>query len=177
MAAERPIRFAHRGAPARPADANTLAAFAAALRNGAEGLESDVRLTADGVPALVHGGNPFRRDAVGRLRRVELPPHVPALAELWERCGNDFHLSLDMADPRAVTSVVELARRYDALPRLWLTYWRLPEMAAWRQRWPEVKLVYATMFGVPEALLRRTARGVSEAGVDAINLHHRLLRA
>ncbi|HZQ35801.1 MAG TPA: glycerophosphodiester phosphodiesterase family protein, partial [Dehalococcoidia bacterium] len=83
-------------------------------------------------------------------------------------------LALDMAEPRAVARVVELARRYGALDRLWLTYWRLPRMAAWRRRWPEVHLVYATLLGLPP-LLRGVAERCSAAGIDALNVHHRLI--
>lgn len=169
------IRFAHRGAPRQPARGNTLAAFAAALRDGAEGLESDVRLTADGVPVLVHGlgrvaGRPLRQ-----VNRAELPHHIPTLADLFAHCGNGFELALDMADPAAAEAVIALAREHDAVERLWLTYWRLPEMARWRRRWPDVTLVYATMFAFPQPLLRRTAASVAAAGVDALNVHHRLL--
>lgn len=136
-----------------------------------------MRLTADGVPVLVHGSGLRRGPHVHRLRRADLPAQIPSLAELWESCGSDFLLALDMVDPAAAGPVIALARHYGAVPRLWLTYWRLPAMLAWRQRWPEVRLVYATMFGVPEAVLRRTVRRAAEAGVDAINLHHRLVRA
>ena len=52
---DRPIAFAHRGARAHARE-NTLEAFALGLRLGATGLESDVWLTADGVPVLDHDG-------------------------------------------------------------------------------------------------------------------------
>jgi glycerophosphoryl diester phosphodiesterase len=48
-----PIIIAHRGASA-VAPENTLAAFRRALRDGAEGLECDVRLAKDGVPVVFH---------------------------------------------------------------------------------------------------------------------------
>lgn len=129
------------------------------------------------MPVLVHGLGRFERRPLRQLSRAQLPAAIPSLAELWEHCGSGFELSLDMADPDAAEAVVELARRYDALPRLWLTYWRLPTIAAWRRRWPEIHLVYPTLFGFPEPLLRRTAVRVAAAGADALNLHHRLLTA
>src|SRR5579883_3471911 len=125
-----PLRFAHRGAPVPPVCENTLAAFAAALRAGAEGLESDVWLTADGVPVLLHGSGRLRGRPVATLRRDELPRQIPSLEQLWQQLGSGFDLALDMAAPQAAATVVELARRYDGLDRLWLTYWRLPRMAA-----------------------------------------------
>jgi glycerophosphoryl diester phosphodiesterase len=62
----RPIAFAHRGARAHARE-NTLDAFALALRLGATGLESDVWLTADGVPVLDHDGV-VRTGRAGRRR-------------------------------------------------------------------------------------------------------------
>jgi glycerophosphoryl diester phosphodiesterase len=49
----RPLILAHRGASAE-APENTLAAFDLALRQGADGIELDVRLSADGVPVVIH---------------------------------------------------------------------------------------------------------------------------
>ena len=49
----RPRVFAHRGGAAL-APENTLAAFELGLRTGADGLELDVQLSADGVPVVVH---------------------------------------------------------------------------------------------------------------------------
>ncbi len=171
----RVLRFAHRGAPQAPTPANTLAAFETALRLGADGLESDVRLTADGVPVLVHGLGRAGGRLLRALRRAELPGHVPALTDLWERCGTNFELALDMVDPHAAEQVVAGARRYGAESRLWLTYWHLPEMAVWRRRWPGVHLVYSTMAAVPSALLRHTAARAAAAGVNALNLHRHLV--
>jgi glycerophosphoryl diester phosphodiesterase len=51
----RPLVIAHRGYSA-VAPENTLAAFEAALRAGADLLELDVHLDADGVPVVVHDG-------------------------------------------------------------------------------------------------------------------------
>ena len=48
-----PLVIAHRGASAI-APENTLAAFARALADGADGLELDVRLARDGVPIVIH---------------------------------------------------------------------------------------------------------------------------
>jgi glycerophosphoryl diester phosphodiesterase len=50
---DRPLVVAHRGASA-DAPENTLAAFELARQNGADGVEFDVRLAADGVPVVVH---------------------------------------------------------------------------------------------------------------------------
>lgn len=48
-----PLILAHRGANLR-APQNTLPAFQAAIDNGADGVEFDVQLSADGVPVICH---------------------------------------------------------------------------------------------------------------------------
>src|SRR5688500_3211069 len=103
-----PIGFAHRGARAH-APENTLEAFQLARKLGATGLESDVWLTADGIPVLDHDGK-VRRRSIGRFARADLPEHIPTLAELWGTCGTDFHLSLDVKDPEAAGPVLTVAR-------------------------------------------------------------------
>jgi glycerophosphoryl diester phosphodiesterase len=114
---DRVIVFAHRGAPAPGVPPNSIAAFAAALHTGANAIEADIQLTTNGVPVLAHRavkpGKPIRR-----ILRADLDDNCPALADLWERCGVDFDLALDMGDPRAAPAVVALARRYGALERL-----------------------------------------------------------
>ncbi|SBW19654.1 glycerophosphoryl diester phosphodiesterase [Candidatus Protofrankia californiensis] len=126
--AGRPIGFAHRGAPGRFQRENTLAAFRRALTGGAGGLESDVWLTADGVPVLHHDGvlgPPGRRRRISDLPAAQLPDRLPSLAGLYAACGSDFELSLDLKDPpqatrRAAQAVVGVARTAGAAGRLWL---------------------------------------------------------
>jgi glycerophosphoryl diester phosphodiesterase len=48
-----PLIIGHRGASAL-APENTLAAFARAFDDGADGIELDVRLARDGVPVVIH---------------------------------------------------------------------------------------------------------------------------
>ena len=59
-----PLIIGHRGASAL-APENTLAAFARALRDGADGIELDVRLSRDGVPVVIH--NPRVRSRIRSL--------------------------------------------------------------------------------------------------------------
>jgi glycerophosphoryl diester phosphodiesterase len=52
-ARHRPLVIAHRG-DSRSCPENTLAAFASAAAAGADGIELDVRLSADGIPVVCH---------------------------------------------------------------------------------------------------------------------------
>jgi glycerophosphoryl diester phosphodiesterase len=57
--APRPLVVAHRGASVEQPE-NTIEAFAAAIDAGADAIEFDVRLTADGVPVVMHDADVSR---------------------------------------------------------------------------------------------------------------------
>lgn len=169
-----PIGFAHRGARAHATE-NTLDAFRLGLRLGATGLESDVWLTADGVPVLDHDGVAragLRRRRFADMDREELPGHVLTLPELYAACGSGFDLSLDVKDPRAAAAVVGAARDAGAEPRLWLCHpdWRT--VAEWRDLSSVARLVDSTRRRHMKEGVERRAASLAEVGVDAVNLHH-----
>ncbi len=170
-----PIAFAHRGARAH-APENTLEAFELALRLGATGLESDVWLTADGCAVLDHDGlvgGRLRRRPIGELARADLPDHIPELAELYERCGAGYELSLDLKDGAVAEAVVATAERAGggAVERLWLCHPRLDTLTAWRPRWPAVQLVHSTTLRRLEGTSERHAAELADRGIDVVNLH------
>ncbi len=167
------IGFAHRGG-ARPRHLqNTLEAFRLSLEAGATGIESDVALTADGVAVLIHPGVMARlRRPVSRLRRDELPAQVPSVEDVYREFGSRLHVSFDMAAPAAAGRVVATARQYGDPSRLWLTYWRLDAIRQWRRRYPDVRLVFPTLWLRSSGGGRRAA-ALQAAGVDALNLYHR----
>jgi glycerophosphoryl diester phosphodiesterase len=170
-----PVGFAHRGASAS-APENTIESFRLALRLGATGLESDVWLTADGEPVLDHDGvvrAGLRRRRVAEVRRAALPGHVPSLAELYDRCGTGYELSLDVKDPAAAPTVVAVARAAgaDALGRLWLCSPDWTVAASWRALAEEVRLVDSTRLRRIREGPERRAATLAHAGVDVVNLH------
>jgi glycerophosphoryl diester phosphodiesterase len=170
-----PIGFAHRGARAH-APENTLEAFRLALKLGATGLESDVWLTADGVPVLDHdglvGGRLGRRRRISDLDRAALPTYIPSVADLYAECGAAFELSLDVKDPKAVEATVALARDAGAADRLWLCHPDWQVVASWRAQLPDVRLVDSTRVRSMRNGPERRAAELANAGIDAVNLHH-----
>lgn len=168
------IAFAHRGARAH-APENTLEAFRLALRLGANGLESDAWLTADGEVVLVHDGHlggSLRKRPLSTLSRARLPAHVPTLDELYAECGTGFELSLDIKDPAAITGVLGVARAAGggAEERLWLCHpdWEL--LATWRASSDAAKLVDSTRLKAMAQGPERRAAQLRSAGIDAVNL-------
>jgi glycerophosphoryl diester phosphodiesterase len=172
---DEPIGFAHRGARAH-APENTLEAFQLALRLGGTGLESDVWLTADGQAVLDHDGvvgGVLRRRPIGSLDRPQLPGHIPTLRELYEACGTDFELSLDIKDDAAVGEVIAVAREFgDAEARLWLCHPNWRTVATWRDLSSSVKLVDSTRLRHMRSGPERRAAELAKARIDAVNLHH-----
>ncbi len=168
-----PIGFAHRGARAHATE-NTLEAFTLGLRLGATGLESDVWITADGVPVLDHDGvvGRLRRTPIAKVDRVDLPDHIPALAELYETVGPDIPLSLDVKDPAAFEATVRTAEEMGAAHALWLCHpdWEL--VATWRDRSEAIHLVDSTRIGKIAEGPERRAKSLRDAGIEVINMHH-----
>src|SRR5580692_9550252 len=77
--------FAHRGCTEGFAE-NTVDAFAEARRLGADGVELDVRLTADGGLAVHHDAEIPGIGTIDQLGVVDLPAHVPLLADVLAVC-------------------------------------------------------------------------------------------
>jgi glycerophosphoryl diester phosphodiesterase len=173
---EHPIAFAHRGGKAH-APENTIEAFTLGLKLGATGIESDVWLTSDGIPVLDHDGSVrhrFSKRPIGELRRAQLPSFIPTLAELFEACGTNFHLSLDLKGPDVGLRVLDVVHEAaaDLLPRLWLCEPNWQSLLPLRSRLDGAKLVDSTRLSrIKEGPERRAATLASE-GIAAINMHH-----
>ncbi len=170
-----PIGFAHRGARAYVAE-NTIESFQLALKLGANGLESDVWVTSDGVAVLDHDGVVGRRLGrkvpISELRRNQLPGHVPELAELLEQCGTAYHLSLDLKDPRSGRLVVDVVREAAPamLPRVWLCHPQWALLVPLRGH--GVRLVDSTRLDRIKEGPERRAATLANEGIDGVNMFH-----
>ena len=117
----RPVIVGHRGASAH-APENTLAAFRRAIEDGAQLLECDVHLSADGEVIVMHdetidrtaaADSPLRSGAIGDLTRAELDTvvleggeHVPSLSALLEMTV--VPLFIEVKAPAAAAAVAAL---------------------------------------------------------------------
>ena len=170
------ITFAHRGARSELPE-NTLPAFRRALELGANGLESDAWVTADGEVVLVHDAS-VRRG----LRRIRVPGStaaelaafdVPRLAELYSECGTDYDLSIDAKQPEVVVAMAGVARAAGAPGRLWICSPDAQQLREVRTALADVRLVHSPGYGgLPPANFERHCADLAAAGIDALNLHH-----
>lgn len=170
-----PIAFAHRGARAH-APENTIEAFRLALRLGANGIESDVWSTSDGVAVLDHDGVVRRRvrtTPIGNVLREHVPPHVPTLDDFFSELGADFHLSLDVKSRDAVEPLATAINRAEfPTDRLWLCSPDESVLAECGTTLAGAHLVHSTRLQrLPRTFEQHCAR-LAETGVDTVNLHH-----
>jgi glycerophosphoryl diester phosphodiesterase len=122
----RVLALSHRG-DHRALPENTLAAFAAAQAAGADGIEADVRLSADGRPVLFHdrvapGGRPVAELTAAELSAAAGYP-VPLLDEALERWG-DLLWNVEIKVPAALAATGEVIARFASRRRIVATsFW------------------------------------------------------
>lgn len=115
--------YGHRGAPA-DAPENTLGGFRRALAVGADGVEFDVRATADGVPVVLHDRDLARTTGIAGavaersladLRALPLDPDraVPTLGETLALVAGRARLDLEL---KQAGIEAEVLRRLRAAP-------------------------------------------------------------
>jgi glycerophosphoryl diester phosphodiesterase len=103
--------IAHRGASAAAAE-NTRTAFLRALVHGADGFETDVQLTADGIPVLWHD------DDLGKLGRPERRIDDFTFKDLSRMDFGGWFAPAQAGEP--VLSLAELLREFAGRTRLLL---------------------------------------------------------
>jgi glycerophosphoryl diester phosphodiesterase len=114
---ELPLVIAHRGASAAHPPGNTIPAFAASAALGADWVELDVHLSADGAMVVHHDADLADGRAIGSISGVDLPGEVPLLAAALAACGGlGVNVEIKPDGPsdlrdRLIDSVIDLLRR------------------------------------------------------------------
>jgi len=131
---DRPLNIGHRGASAA-APQNTLAAFRKAIELGADGVELDAQLSADGVPVVIHDFVvETTTDGTGRVADKTLAElkasdagskfspefageRIPTLAEVFEAIEGRLLINIELKDfdsfgGKLEAPVVEVVRKH-----------------------------------------------------------------
>lgn len=165
------ILFAGGGARGH-AEENSIEAFHLARRLGATGIESDLHVTADGVPLLRRspkvGG--LRKRRVRDVDAADLPDDVVTMPSFYESIGNDLELLVHLRDVDAVEPAIALATRHRSLDRLWLAAADRSTLRSIRQRSSIVRLVSTTAAADMVDGVERHAARMREDRIDAILL-------
>jgi glycerophosphoryl diester phosphodiesterase len=140
---DRPLVFAHRGGMALGPE-NTIQAFDAGLKAGADGIELDVHLSADGVVVVHHdktlerttrGSGPVAARTAAELARL----NVPTLREVLRRYPTARVIVEMKQDSAALgTAVVADVRAADAVDRVCAAGFGATAVRAARAALPEL---------------------------------------
>lgn len=155
-----PLVVAHRGDKIH-APENTLAAFELAARNGADAIEFDVKLTADGHVIVIHdqtvdrttnGSGNVARLTLAALRDldagVQFPGQfpgekIPTLDEVFETVGKRLYMNVELTNyatpfDQLVTNVAELVRKHGMQERVLFSSFFPANLRKTRALLPEV---------------------------------------
>ncbi|WP_269532174.1 glycerophosphodiester phosphodiesterase [Chitinimonas sp. BJYL2] len=118
--------LAHRGYHAKLPE-NTLTAFASAVEVGFEGIETDVRVSADNEPVLFHDRVAPNGVAVAALTRKQLSEvcgyTVPTLTEALDALPGIWW-NIEIKTPAAASLALPILSDYDSSHRLLVTSFR-----------------------------------------------------
>jgi len=130
------LLLAHRGYHASVPE-NTMAAFAAALAPGIDGIETDVRLSADGEPVIMHDRVTPRRRAVAELTRRQIEHDVGHPVPLLREALDAFPgvlWNIEIKNVEAVPATLAVLERYIGERRLFVTSFRHEVVSAIAQQ-------------------------------------------
>lgn len=120
------LLLAHRGYHADVPE-NTMAAFEAALRLGVDGIETDVRLSSDGLPVIIHDRATPKKRAVVELTRREIESDVghpvPVLDEVLDAFP-DLLWEVEIKNPEALPAAMRVLKQFQRRRRLLVTSFR-----------------------------------------------------
>ncbi len=166
-----PLIIAHRGA-SEDAPENTLAAFRLAITQGADGLECDVRMSADGIPVISHDDSLKRTHErpirIADATAAELAAFdVPTLAETLATVRGKLSLiNLELKEPippDALARVIGAER--DGIV---LSSFDTEVIKATRTALPELPFWLLTMHGTNLAIIE-----ARELGCVGLHVWHR----
>lgn len=165
------LNLAHRGAREH-APENTLPAFEEAAELGADGVELDAQLTADGVPVIFHdraverltdGKGCLTEMTLSQVKELDAGNHfssefagisIPSLDEVFEELGDRLLFNIELKSFSIHSNglereVVELIRRHGLISRVLISSFDPLALRRVRRFEPELALGYLYAPGLP----------------------------
>ncbi len=156
----KPLIFGHRGA-SHAAPQNTLPAFRKAAEMGADGVELDVQLSADGVPIVIHnvtvdattnGSGRVREMTLHQLKELDARAgfgeeyagtRIPTLEEVFAELGDRLLFNIELKYPITPgldleTAVMEVVRRMGMSRRVWFSSFKPYALYHMREIAPDI---------------------------------------
>ena len=170
------INFAHRGA-SEYAPENTMMAFSLGMYMGANGIETDVQLTKDGVPVLFHDDKLLRvtgqEGSIGDYTYEELRAFDVAKGELTDKIlkledflthfgFRDITFAIELKNADAAEVTAQLIRKYGIGKKTTVTSFKYDALLRIRACAPELKTGLLTGEVDDELLARLRADGIDE---------------
>lgn len=180
------IVYAHRGA-SEYAPENTMSSFYLGLHMGANGIETDIRRTKDGVLVLFHDNTLERvmgREGItAELTYDELTKFsvlhptngktdiVVRLEDFLRYCGRqDVMLALELKADGIEEDTFALVKKYGLEDRVIVTSFTLDYLINMKRLYPEANLGYLTLDFDDELLIRMKEIGITQLCPSASNL-------
>ncbi len=144
--------FGHRGASIR-APENTLKAFDLAIKEGANGIEFDIRLSADNEIAIIHDETINRTsNSTGKVNSLTLEElqkfdfgegeKIPALKEVLEIFGNKHWLNIEIKEEGLEQILVDLLKELKVKEKIVISSFLIPVLFKMKELAPEIPTGY-----------------------------------
>lgn len=130
-------------------------------------------MSRDGIAVLDHDGvvkGRIRNRPISNYNRRDLPSWIPSLSDLYQRCGSEMHLSLDIKDINSMGAVVDTMKESGNPKKTWLCHPDLAFLEQWVGRVGGANLVHSTRL---KAMLKgpeRHAATLRDLGISTVNM-------
>lgn len=175
------VNYAHRGASSY-APENTMSAFRLGLEMGANGIETDVQRTKDGVLVLFHDdtlarvtGQPgsVKDYTYAQLQEFSVTVHgqsdrIPTLEEFLQAFGAlDLTFAIELKQPFTEADTVAMLEKYGMKDKTVITSFQLECLMRARACAPDYRMGYLTMDINPLTLPVMNTIGIQEVCPEA----------
>lgn len=167
--------IAHRGGNTE-APENTLASFESALSHHVDGIETDLRITKDGVVVLHHDptikehGNKYPIEQLTYEEILRLQPDVATLEQFISLVGHRAQMMLEIKEMAAVPQTIEIVARclangYKPSEFIFASF-RFDVLKKLQTAFPNIELIVLEKWSGIRALKRAKSLGTQNLSMD-----------